>query len=637
MKRLAIYLTYDSQKIVDNYIGYMLCELKPSIDYLVVVVNQLDLQQGLDILENYADEILFRENIGYDAGGYKDALCNYIGWDKVFRYDELVLINDSFYGPFYPMKTIFNEMEKKEADFWGLIRHGPSENCAEHIQSFFITIRSELLHNIKFRDYWESMPYYKNLREVIKNHEMKFTRYFADMGFTYDTYADDAANISTNNVLNYNQYVMIPYELIKKRKFPFVKKSMICSNQLSKRSQECWQQIIDYIEKETLYETGLIWDNLLRTRNVADIYQAFCLQYIVSATKEKYNKKIAIAVFISQENSFEDVYEYIMPIREAYSVFIYTASEELLRQYRENGFESICYNINTIGDYLAALGEYEYVLLIHDCDFEPVNTPNYVPKSYFYNIWTNLFNSEKYINGVINIFEKNNRLGCLLPPKSNFGKYFGAYGWNGNYGDVKNMLNQKEINCIISENKPPIIITENLWIRGDILRSISIKEIDTKLLPYVWTYLAQNAGFYSGVVQSADYAAMNEINQKGYLDSILYQMKNQIGLQIESFDDLSGWIFKIAADGFCNKHRKVYVYGVGQVMQKYIKYVSDFDAYIVSDGQPKADSMNGKKILYLSEVDFTNNEGIIICLDKENQSYVLPQIREMGIRNYLCV
>ena len=124
MKRLCIYLTFDQQNIVDEYIGYMLKELKTCVETLVVVCNALEIRQGRDILEKYADAVFLRENKGFDIGGFKDALCNLIRWEEVLKYDELVLVNDSFFGPFRPMKSIFDEMELKQADFWGLIKQG---------------------------------------------------------------------------------------------------------------------------------------------------------------------------------------------------------------------------------------------------------------------------------------------------------------------------------------------------------------------------------------------------------------------------------------------------------------------------------------------------------------------------------
>lgn len=165
MKRICIYLTYDQQKVVDRYIGYMLKELKTCVDYLAVVCNETEVIRGKEILEEYADEIFYRENIGFDAGGFKDALFTYLGWEKILQYDELVLVNDSMFGPFRPMVDIFSEMEEKPVDFWGMAKHGASlsENGIykpELIQSYFWVIRSRMLHSFQFKKFWNNVLYY---------------------------------------------------------------------------------------------------------------------------------------------------------------------------------------------------------------------------------------------------------------------------------------------------------------------------------------------------------------------------------------------------------------------------------------------------------------------------------------------
>ena len=51
MKRLCIYLTYDKQKIVDRYIGYMLKELRKCVKTLVVVCNEDKILHGAENVE----------------------------------------------------------------------------------------------------------------------------------------------------------------------------------------------------------------------------------------------------------------------------------------------------------------------------------------------------------------------------------------------------------------------------------------------------------------------------------------------------------------------------------------------------------------------------------------------------------
>ena len=195
MKRICIYLTYDKQQIADRYIGYMLKELKTCADYLAVVCNTPSIAEGREILEAHADAIFYRENIGFDAGGYKDALCRLIGWDQVLAYDELALVNDSMFGPFRPMKSIFEEMDKNPVDFWGLSKHAEFRKSGfdyfpEHIQSFFFVFRSRMLHSVHFRKYWEDMPYYTSYNETVRKYEMQFTSWFSNLGYTYGVMAD---------------------------------------------------------------------------------------------------------------------------------------------------------------------------------------------------------------------------------------------------------------------------------------------------------------------------------------------------------------------------------------------------------------------------------------------------------------
>ncbi len=190
---------------------------------------------------------------------------------------------------------------------------------------------------------------------------------------------------------------------------------------------------------------------------------------------------------------------------------------------------------------------------------------------------------------------------------------------------------------MLSADKPPINVSKNLWIRGSILKDAVRIGKDTELLPYLWTYLAQHEGYYSGVLQSEDYVEMNEVNQRQYLDHILYQFRNQYRTEINTYDDLRKCIFKGAAAVFCLKHRKVYVYGTGFMMEQYIHCIPQFEAYVVSDGRDKAERINGKEVIYLSEIEVSEGIGIIICMDEKKQSEVIPELEKRGISDYLCI
>lgn len=190
--RLAIYFFYDGQGIVDRYVEYYLKDLVKVIDRLVVVVNGILTPEGRDRFCQFTDEIIVRENTGFDVWAYKMAL-EYIGWEELRKYDEVILGNHTLMGPVYPFREMFDEMDKRvELDFWGITKYlrvdqNPDQNpygyIPEHIQSHFIVYRNKFLKSRELKDYWDNMPPILSYSDSIGKHESYFTKHFGDMGF----------------------------------------------------------------------------------------------------------------------------------------------------------------------------------------------------------------------------------------------------------------------------------------------------------------------------------------------------------------------------------------------------------------------------------------------------------------------
>lgn len=153
-KRLGIFSIYDKQGHIDQYILFLLKELKSCLSRLIIVINgQVD-EDGKKELKRFTDEIVVRENKGYDAGAYYEILLNYLSVQEIKSYEEIVLCNDTFFGPFVPMSTIFDEMEHKECDFWGL--SGYTNVIFAHIQSYFLVFRKKIIEQNLLVKYFKS-------------------------------------------------------------------------------------------------------------------------------------------------------------------------------------------------------------------------------------------------------------------------------------------------------------------------------------------------------------------------------------------------------------------------------------------------------------------------------------------------
>jgi len=602
--------------------------------------------RGKENIGQYADQIYYRKNIGFDAGGFKDALCSYIGWDAISDYDELVLANDSMFGPFCPMRDIFDEMGGRNADFWGLTKNGPYHKAGideypEHIQSFFLVIRSEMLHSSHFRSYWENMDYFQSFNQTVREYELRFTPHFASLGYTYDVLADIDANNSTNPENNYGQYAKIPYELIKKRNFPFFKKKPLADefDLLEEQSQESMHKAIHYIDRETSYDVNLIWDNVIRTLNVADLQRTLHFQYIVSPSDAKLTGSTAVVVFISHRTSAEYVLEYLQTLPQECDVRVASHCEELLAPYQKSGF--CCQTIAPcrLNNYLAGFCIYDRVCVLHDADMSSQKCRSCTGKSAFYGVWENLLKNGSHVSGIEQRLAQEPRLGLLMPPQLNFAKYFAdvGKGWNGAFAGVRLVAERMGLNCQISEHKAPYRVSNDVWVRGHILSRLKdMMEDELQYLPYLWSYLAQDAGYYSGIVESAEYASMNEVNLQYYLDQIADQVRQQYG-PFEYFFELQKKILKPALQEFCGRYSRVYVYGTGLTARRYQDLLPKIDAYVISDGQVKLEELNGIPVKYLSEIDLDYDCGFVLCLFKANQAQVIKLLQERGFLNYFCV
>lgn len=265
-KRLCIYLIYDMENIVDRYITYMLEKMKTCSEYIVVVCNSKTMRQE-EKIDFYADQVIYRENLGYDAGGYKDALCCYIGWEKLGEYDELILMNDSFYGPFYPMQHVFCAMESVAADFWGLTRSQAGTEgmqYEEHIQSYFLVFKEKVLSGSAFRTFWERLEYPETMEDAVRDFELGINTCLRQNGFQGGAVSDLYKEILPLGE-NENPYMAYPLELIHDCQIPVLKyKALSFGNSGYSDALRAFR----FIEENRLYPVEYIKSHIRRKSKV---------------------------------------------------------------------------------------------------------------------------------------------------------------------------------------------------------------------------------------------------------------------------------------------------------------------------------------------------------------------------------
>ena len=119
MNRLAIYVYWDREGVIRDFAIDTIQKYSEFFNRVVVVVNGELTQESLDRLSKFPIDIHVRANVGYDFGAYKAGL-NFVGWDALKTFDQVVLSNSSVYGPIFPINEMFSKMEKRDIDFWGV-------------------------------------------------------------------------------------------------------------------------------------------------------------------------------------------------------------------------------------------------------------------------------------------------------------------------------------------------------------------------------------------------------------------------------------------------------------------------------------------------------------------------------------
>lgn len=245
-KRLGVFVFYDEKGYVGEYIEFLLKSLSPQLEDLIVVCNGMLSEEGKMTFEKYTDQIIVRPNIGFDAGAYQEVIKKIYDEGIIDNYDELLLLNDTFFGPFYSFQSIFDTMKEKNTDFWGLTWCQPPYG-PRHIQSYFMDFGSKIIKGRFLYDFFMGLninPH--NIWSIIVNMEMALTGYLERAGFLWQTYVK-------KNVERWIYYC--PHELLVNDGLPILK---IKTFGLLGLPDSQVVKSIEYLKEKDLYDINLI-------------------------------------------------------------------------------------------------------------------------------------------------------------------------------------------------------------------------------------------------------------------------------------------------------------------------------------------------------------------------------------------
>lgn len=473
MKRAGIFLFYDPEGKVDDYILGCLGSLQQHMDYLLVVSNSPLDETNRKRLESVSSEVMERKNVGYDVGAYRDGL-RHLGWDHMGDYDELVLFNYTFFAPIHPWAGLFERTDKWDTDFWGITEHDevrphpflPKLVMPRHIQSHWIAVRSSLSTTKDWRTYWEDMPPIESYNDSIQWHESRFTGYFNALGYRHEVAYNVDDYPSANPVFD-------NASLLLQDGCPILKRRNLFHNPLHlDRFAIIGADMLEQA-RAAGYDTDLILSNLARTSKPRDLVTNAGLTWVVpqSASEETYaaaaKQKVLAVAHIFYADMAEEILQRLSVLPKGYYLVATTSNEENQAQIRavmerygvEGEVRVVASNRGRdIGAFLVdcndvlASGKWDIVVKIHSK--KSVQDDYNAAQLFKTHLYDNLLNSRAHVANILAEFAAHPALGMVLAPLPHMGYPTMGHAWFTNREPAQAVAKRLGINVPFDKDMP---------------------------------------------------------------------------------------------------------------------------------------------------------------------------------------
>jgi hypothetical protein len=229
-KTLVLYVFHEYNNRVEHFLKYCMFE-DTNVDFIIISNNKNFKLTNLPANTTF----LARENIGYDFGGWSDAL---LVNERYKNYDYFIFVNSSVIGPFMNSDekwtdVYINGLQKNNIKLFGsTINTIDNPEIKSHVQSYIFSMDKRTLDYLIQCEIFSMKNYAKTLEEAVWTKEVPMSRkiiennwnigslmtYYENVDFTFKTKKpQDYDIIFLNDVMFNNEYqnrVWNLYELV---------------------------------------------------------------------------------------------------------------------------------------------------------------------------------------------------------------------------------------------------------------------------------------------------------------------------------------------------------------------------------------------------------------------------------------
>ena len=348
-RRACLFAAYDPDECVDDYVIIYLKELARHADIFYLADCEMPASE-LAKLKGIVKGAWAAHHGAYDFGSYRNLARDFVGWDRLSTYDEVIFANDSCYLV-KPLDDVFAQMAAKPCAWWGLqatkglistIEAQPFPGAEDaihidivkskhlnqferdpiydfHIGSYFMVFRKDIMKDLRFQRVINAIKPEVRKLNIIKKYEVGLTRFLIGLGYEFSTYGSMLTR-------KHPVYTEVVFDLIQAG-FPFLKRFMLSENHYKISALAYWKSVLR--QAGTVTPIALIEGNYLRTSNADKVYHGLhVLEDGIPATRP-----MADAEFVD--------YDRAAPKYGHYWGFLVCSSDQTLPDTTKAIFESV--------------------------------------------------------------------------------------------------------------------------------------------------------------------------------------------------------------------------------------------------------------------------------------------------------
>lgn len=618
--------------------------------FYIIQNDKIDVEKNISEAKRVYAEFADKLHIVYSKE-YLSQIVSILQNIDIENIDKVILLTNHLIGPFYPLQEMFEKMEHVLCDFWTLTKAGKNDarNVMEHFQFHFCVFKQSFFQNLNMHKCLS--------KDKPINDEQELSDLFTECGAHGEAYIN--TDYLEGRTINYriDASIEAPCLLVKKYRYPYVRfEAFTADIDLNVEIRE----LMSYLKETGIYDSNRVWEYLLASCNIADIYTKLSLNRVYStkfsAAREKKYADTALLVHLYYEDLTAECFDYIEPLAGIMDIYISTGNDVTYAIIKETAAHrkvkiKEIRKIENRGRDVASLlcyckdiwDRYGYFGFIHDKKSAGARDVLQGDK-FRYCMWENLVGSKEYVCNILEEFQKEDKLGLAVPPipKNDSYRYSFWSAWGDNFENVKQLAQRLQLRVPIDERKPLLALSTCFWCRTKALEKLyrcrfAVSEFDLEPFPEdgalshaverILPFVAQDAGYYTASVETEEFASL----ELAYYFDRMQEIKIYQDLYNKAILGMNPIL------GFLSRYKKIFIYGCGiisnEVTELLLRNGIPYEGYVVT--KKEADSFYDKPVYALDDVPVDKDTGIIVAVGVKLKGEIEVLLKNRGVDYYL--